>query len=195
MPIFPDFSWDEGGVRAELEVDQLDNVNLPHSGYFADVDFRRWPRRAWGTRQLRSSRGRGDRRPDDRALDRPHQGQGGSGLGTEIPFYDEFQLGGLFRLSGRPIGQLYGNTYALGAALLYYRLSEAGGLIIKNLSLGVSIEGGNTWAYQAPVTFSSLKPAGSIFVVADTLIGPFFLGYGHSGSKNSSAYLYLNRTF
>ena len=45
------------------------------------------------------------------------------------------------------------------------------------------------------MTFSSLKSAGSIYVIADTLIGPFFLGYGHSGQRNSSAYLYLNRSF
>ena len=79
--------------------------------------------------------------------------------------------------------------------LLYYRLSDSTGLIVKNLSIGVSAEAGNTWAYQAPVTFSSLKTAGSIYVIADTILGPFFVGYGHSGSKNSAAYLYLNRSF
>jgi hypothetical protein len=40
-----------------------------------------------------------------------------------------------------------------------------------------------------------MKPAGSIYIIADTIIGPFFVGYGRSGSKNSSAYLYLNRAF
>ena len=40
-----------------------------------------------------------------------------------------------------------------------------------------------------------LETAGSVYVIADTLIGPFFVGYGRSGSNNSSAYLYLNRSF
>jgi NTE family protein len=194
-PTFPNLDWDEGGLTARMEVDQLDSVNLPHSGYFSDIAF------------LANRESLGGSTSYDRlgasAIGVQTIGrwtgliklEGGSGLGTQIPFYDEFQLGGLFRLSGRPIAQLYGNTYALGAGLLYYRLSDTGGLIVKNLSVGVSIEGGNAWAYQAPVTFSSLHPAGSVFVVADTLIGPFFLGYGHSGSGNSSAYLYLNRTF
>ena len=194
-PTFPNLDWDEGGLTARMEVDQLDSVNLPHSGYFSDIAF------------LANRESLGGSTSYDRlggsAIGVQTIGrwtgllkvEGGSGLGTQIPFYDEFQLGGLFRLSGRPIAQLYGNTYALGAALLYYRLSDTGGIIVKNLSIGVSVEGGNAWAYQAPVTFSSLKPAGSVFVVADTLIGPFFLGYGHSGSKNSSAYLYLNRVF
>ena len=194
-PAFPNLDWDEGGLTARMEVDQLDNVNLPHSGYFSDVAF------------LANREGLGGSTSYDRlgagAIGVQTLGrwtglikvEGGSGLGTQIPFYDEFQLGGLFRLSGRPIRQLYGNTYALAVGVLYYRISATGGIIVKNLSLGVSIEGGNAWAYQAPVTLSSLKSAGSVFVVADTLLGPFFLGYGHSGSKNSSAYLYLNRTF
>ena len=194
-PSFPDLDWDEGGLTTRMEVDQLDSVNLPHSGYFSDVTFLANRESLGGTTSY-------DRLGAD-AIGVQTIGrwtglikvEGGSGLGTQIPFYDEFQLGGLFRLSGRPVGQLYGNTYALAAALLYYRLSATGGIIVKNLSVGVSIEGGNAWAYQAPVTFSSLKSAGSVYVVADTLIGPFFIGYGRSGSNNSSAYLYLNRTF
>src|SRR5262249_60889847 len=110
-------------------------------------------------------------------------------------FYDQFRLGGLFHLSGRPIGQLYGNTYALGALLLYYRLTDTEGVVIKNLSIGVSAEAGNTWAFQQPVSWAGRKHAGSVYVVSDTLIGPFFLGYGRSGSNNNSAYLYLNRSF
>lgn len=194
-PSFPDVDWDEGGLTARMEVDQVDNVNLPHSGYFSNIAF------------LANREGLGGSTSYDHlsgaAVGVQTIGrwtglvkvEGGSGLNTAIPFYDEFQLGGLFRLSGRPIGQLRGNTYALGALLLYYRLSDTGGLIVKNLSVGVSAEAGNTWAYQAPVTLSSLKPAGSIYIIADTILGPFFVGYGHSGSRNSSAYLYLNRAF
>ncbi len=38
-PSFPDVDWDEGGLTARMEVDQVDNVNLPHSGYFSDIAF------------------------------------------------------------------------------------------------------------------------------------------------------------
>lgn len=194
-PVFPDVDWDEGGLNARMEVDQIDNVNLPHKGYFSLVEF------------LASREGLGGTASYNRlqagAIGVKTIGrwtglakfEGGSGLGTNVPFYDQFNLGGLFRLSGRPLNQLNGNTYALGAMLLYYRLSDTGGAIVKNLSVGVSAEAGNTWEYQAPVTLSSLKPAGSIYIIADTLIGPFFVGYGRSGSKNNSAYLYLNRAF
>ncbi len=194
IPVFPDFRWDEGVFVTNFEIDQLDNVNLPHSGYFANVnfiagrpslgdtyDYNRFEAGAIGVQTI-------DRWSGLLKV------VGGSGLGTDVPVYNEFFLGGLFRLSGRPQEQLSGNTYALATALLYYRLTKTGGAILKNVSVGVSIEGGNTWAYQAPVSFSGFKSAGSVFVVADTLIGPFFIGYGHSGSF-SSAYLYLNRAF
>ena len=70
--------------------------------------------------------------------------------------------------------------------LLYYRLSDTGGLVLKNLSVGVSIEAGNARGpFQEPITFASLKLAGSVYVVADTILGPLFVGYGHSGSNNA----------
>jgi NTE family protein len=194
-PIFPNVDWNEGGITASFAVDQLDNVNLPHSGYLALFDYK-------GNRT-----GLGATNSYDRVLTGflavqtigrwtgVIRGEGGTGLQTNVPFYDEFSLGGLFRLSGRPTGELIGNNYALGSFLLYYRLSDTAGLVIKNLSLGVSAEVGNAWLYKQPVTFSGLKSAGSVYVIADTLIGPVFVGYGRSGSHNSSAYLFLNRSF
>ena len=83
----------------------------------------------------------------------------------------------------------------LATFLLYYRLSNEGGAIVKNLSVGVSAEAGNIWSDAQPITFSGLKSGGSIYVVADTLLGPLFVGFGHSGNGNSSAYLFLNRSF
>ena len=169
-------------------------MNLPHAGYLARVEY------------VANREGLGGTTSFDHleagAIGAQTIGRwtglarvaGGSGLGTNIPFYDQFFLGGLFRLSGRPTGQLTGNTYGLGSFLLYYRLNETGGLVLKNLSAGVSIETGRTWAYQAPVTFEGFKVAGSVYVIADTILGPLFVGYGHSGSNNS-AYLTLNRSF
>ena len=193
-PLFPDVDWDEGGIVASMTIDQLDNVNLPHAGYLGRLGY------------VASRTGLGS----SESFDKFEAGflfsktwgrwtattlvQGGDGLGTDIPFYDQFSLGGLFRLSGRPIGQLYGDTYALGSLLVYYRLSRTRGAILRNLSVGASVEGGNAWPDHASVSFSSLKPAGSIYLVADTILGPLYVGYGRSGS-NGSAYLFLNRSF
>ncbi len=50
-------------------------------------------------------------------------------------------------------------------------------------------------ARREPVTFGSLKTAGSIYLIADTVIGPLTVAYGRSGGHNSAAYLSLNRPF
>lgn len=193
-PLFPNVDWDEGGLTATFTVDQLDNVNLPHAGYFGQIQY------------FASRPGLGSSESFDRLeagiLGSKTWGrwtataklQGGDGFGTNIPFYDEFALGGLFQLSGRPLGQFRGDTYALAALLVYYRLNRSLGTVIRNISVGASVEGGNAWPDHASVSFSSLKPAGSVYLVADTILGPLFFGYGRSGS-NGSAYLFLNRSF
>jgi NTE family protein len=194
-PIFPNLDWDEGGITARMEVDQLDNVNLPHSGYFGLIDYA-------GSRQSLGSTQSFDKF-EAQFIGVKTWGrwtvllklQGGDSFGTDIPFYDQFTLGGLFELSGRPLDQLTGDTYAFGSGLVYYRLTKDAGAILKSFSIGVSIEGGDTWANHAAVKFSTLKPAGSIYAVADTIIGPLFIGYGRSSQGNGSAYLFLNRGF
>jgi NTE family protein len=194
-PLFPDIDWDEGGLTARMVVDQIDNVNLPKAGYFGLFDY-------IGNRESLGGTESYDRF-DGAVLGAQTIGrwtgvakfEGGSSVGSNIPFYDEFQLGGLFRLSGRPVGQLTGDTYALGTLLLYYRLTGHGGAILKGLYAGVSAEAGRTWEYQQAVSWSGFKGAGSVYVIADTIVGPLFFGYGRSGSANSSAYLYLNRSF
>ena len=193
-PTFPDIDWDNGGLSANLVVYQLDNVNLPRSGYFGDAQlvvertglgatfsYDRFEAGILGVQTIGRWSGLATI-------------QGGDGLGTEIPFYDEFQLGGRFRLSGRPQGQVTGQTYALATLLLYYRLSSTSGAIVKNLYVGTSAEAGNAWPDHASVSFSGMKTGGSFYVIADTILGPFFVGYGKSGS-NSSFYLTLNTSF
>lgn len=194
-PGFPDLDWDEGGVTASMEVDQLDNVNLPHSGGYAKATYYGNRTGLGATSSYDQFFGSGVAVQTVGRWTGLFHAEGGTGLGSQIPFYDQYRLGGLFRLSGRPIGQLFGNTYALASALLYYRLTSTEGAILKNVSIGVSAEAGNTWAFQAPLSWAGMKHAGSIYIIADTLIGPFYIGYGRSGSLNNSAYLYLNRSF
>jgi NTE family protein len=193
-PLFSNLTADEGGVTASMQVDQLDNVNLPKSGYGALMVY-------FANREALGASSSYDNLAGS-ALGVQTIGrwtgvakiEGGSGLKSDIPFYDQFYLGGLFRLSGRPIGQLTGDRYGLGTFIVYYRLTKEPGAIVKGLYAGLSAEVGNVWTVGEPMTLSGMKSGGSVFVVADTLIGPLFIGYGHSGG-NSSAYLFLNRSF
>jgi NTE family protein len=193
-PVYPDQNVDVGGINASMQVDQLDNVNLPRSGYLAILDYRGNRTSLGATESYDKLQGAAIGVQTIGRWTGLAKIEAGSGLATNVPFYADFQLGGLFRLSGRPIGQLTGDKYGLASFLLYYRLTKEQGALIKNLYAGLSAEVGNVFDFGAPVTFHGTKSGGSIFVVADTLVGPLFIGYGHSGG-NSSAYLFLNRSF
>ena len=47
----------------------------------------------------------------------------------------------------------------------------------------------------APRGPSNLKAAGSVFLAAETMLGPFYFAYGYAGSKHSSFYVLSPRYF
>jgi NTE family protein len=194
-PLFPDLKADIGGLQAAFWVDQLDNVNAPKEGYFAQVVL------------AAQRRGLGATESYDR-LDGTVVGvrtlgrftglvrlSGGDGLGTRLPFYDQFTLGGLFNLSGLPRNQLLGETYGFAGAILLYRLNDTPGFLIRGLYVGTSVEAGNVWRTRSEASLSNLKNAGSVFLSADTLIGPAFLAYGRASGGSHAYYFYLSRLF
>jgi NTE family protein len=194
-PEFPDVDIDLGNFHSQLRLDQLDSVWFPTKGYFVDAQF------------IGSRTGLG-------ATDSFNRGQllafgaktfgrwtvvtrvsYGDGFGQVLPFYELFPLGGFLNLSGYSPGELHGSTFAFGAFTARYRLTKTPGAVIKGLYAGFSIEGGNTWQFRDQASISDMHLAGSIYVVADTLVGPLFLAYGNSGAQNQAVYLFLNQRF
>jgi NTE family protein len=177
-----------------VRIDQLDNPSIPKAGYFANVNFRA-EREGLGseldyekldfTTTAALTFGR---------LTTIVRGKWGDPLGSQVPFYDSFTLGGLFNLSGYSRNQLLGRSAGLAEAIFYYQLSK-GGAIIQSTYLGASAEAGNVWNAGDARTVSSLHGAGSVFIAADTILGPFYLAYGYSGSKHTSFYVLLARYF
>ncbi|MCF6262613.1 MAG: patatin-like phospholipase family protein [Xanthomonadales bacterium] len=108
------------------------------------------------------------------------------------PVERAFELGGLGQLSGLATNQLVGNY--IGFASLSWYSYLAG---IKQISAfgGVSLEAGNTWLREDDIGFDDLIYSGSIFVGADTPIGPLYLGFGVADTGNSALYLYVGNPF
>jgi NTE family protein len=190
------WSGEQGALTAQLMIDRLDNVNLPQSGYFARITYEA-DRTEYGasTEYDLLSVKAGAAATFGRWTGNVRL-EYGSSLGTTVPPFERFTLGGLFRLSGRPIRNLRGQELALATGQVYYRLAGTGEGFIKNVSVGGSLETGNAWANRdvAANQDHDLESAGSVFVITDTMVGPFFLGYGRSGDFDSY-YLYLNRSF
>jgi NTE family protein len=104
-----------------------------------------------------------------------------------------FDLGGFFNMSGTPVGAIAGSQAAVLAAVAYYQMGELPRGVGRNWYAGFSLEAGNAWAHRSEVDFSNLRKATSVFVGLDTIIGPLYLGYGHTFSGDSALYLYLGR--
>jgi len=61
--------------------------------------------------------------------------------------------------------------------------------------IGGSLEYGNVWEDSSDISWDSGIAAGSLFLGADTPLGPFYLGYGHAEQGRDAAFLYLGKSF
>ncbi len=63
------------------------------------------------------------------------------------------------------------------------------------LYAGASLEAGNVYFADEPLTWDSLQSAWSLFVGADTFIGPAIIGYGHSEGGRNRVYFSIGHQF
>jgi NTE family protein len=115
--------------------------------------------------------------------------RGASGFSGDLPYYDLYAIGGLFNLSGYRVNQLQGQSVALGRLMYYNRIATLG--LVGNVYAGASLEAGNVYGAFPEASSTGLKYAGSVFLGADTIIGPAYFAYGHAEAGNSAFYLYL----
>jgi NTE family protein len=99
-----------------------------------------------------------------------------------------FRVGGLFNLSGFEFNQFSGQHLGLASAQYRRKFWDTK---IAEVSIGTSLEFGNVWDNKSDISTSNAIFAGSVFLGADTGIGPMFLGYGHAEDGTSSFYLYV----
>jgi len=193
--VLPEIDFDWGGWQASVVIDQLDNPNFPQDGFIfgaelliaresfgSDSDYDRlladftgastWGRHTLiGTVEL------------------------GTALGSEIPFWQEFELGGLFRLSGYDPGTFSGPYLTHGLLGWYYRVGNVATGFGDGIYVGLSFEAGNVWETTAAIDVDGLRYAGSVFVGVDTIFGPMYLAYGHAEDGQGSFYLFVGRSF
>ncbi|RLE26265.1 MAG: hypothetical protein DRJ65_05840 [Acidobacteria bacterium] len=190
-----DFDFDRSGLRALLVLDQLDNPNFPRHGWITSAQLFR------AQESLGSDSGYD--RLEAVALGAASNGRHtllgslefDSALGTVLPVYEEYSLGGLFRLSGYPPSSLSGPYLGLATVSYYYQVADFGTKIVSGIYAGGSLETGNVWQDQHDPSLDDLLWSGSLYVAADTYFGPVYLAYGRAQGSQDAWYLYLGRTF
>lgn len=187
--------FNNSGIAVRLEADTLDNIDFPTKGYMAHIRYQSalaalgadsdyqtllveghkpW---TWGKSTL---------------IPRIYVGTTLSGdPGPE----DLFLLGGFLNLSGYQLGDIAGQNVAFGELVYMYRLDSASSAFTIPLYAGGSLELGGVWESFDRIEANSLIPAGSLFLGADTPLGPFYLGAGFSKDSHASMYLMLGKLF
>jgi len=186
--------WTERGLRAAVMADQLDFANFPSRGYRAQADL------TLGRRDV----GGGDT-TDFTRLDSSFTAVKSWGVHTvnlggrlaytnQIPLaaIDEYSLGGFQNLSGYRTAQVAGNYLLFGRLTYYQRLAYSVG-VARALFVGGSLEAGNAWTDRSDITLRELRGAGSLFVGADTGIGPLYLSLVRAPRGYTGLYLFLGR--
>ena len=186
--------WREAGLRAAVMADQLDYANFPSSGYralgevvvgrrsynrapsstFSRVEGAFTGAKTWGVHTLNV----GAR----------------MAYASQIPLgaVDEYSLGGFQQLSGYRVGQVAGNYLLFGRLTYYQRLPWDAG-VARALFVGGSLEAGNAWTERRDISWRSLRTGSSLFVGADTGIGPLYLSIVSAPRGYTGLYLFLGR--
>lgn len=187
----------ESGVRVGLVIDQLDYVNFPQQGYRFDSEW------VAGSLNLTSAAGRAEQRfarVDAQATGVLSYGPHTANLAVRVQHVDRpllaglgrFSLGGFHQLSGYQPGQIEGNTLVFGR-LTYYRRMVESPLLTRGFFVGGTLEAGNAWSRASQASLGDLRQGMSLFVGADTGLGPLYFGLTYAPGGSAGAYLFIGR--
>jgi NTE family protein len=182
----------QGAFTSRLIFDQLDSANFPRNGAAGSVHlyasssslgatdaYTKWDAdgsAAWSF--------------DNHTVNLGFKA--GGRLGNEpLPRYDLFQWGGFLQQSGYPTGALTTDRFTFGRLLYYNKFVRQE--LLEGIYGGFSLEVGKYGPPLVPGSFTGTLKSASVFIGADTPIGPLYFGYGHAADRNSSFYLFLGR--
>lgn len=189
-------SFDQTTLVAGFEIDTLDNIAFPHSGITLDFVYQN--NLPWLS---------GNGRIDNILVSgyKPFSwGQNtiglnfqfGTSFGGTPDETDLFPLGGFLSLTAYSPGQLTGNHGGSVGAIFYRRVAGGPGYLAQTpLYIGGLLEAGNVWNRSSEMRLDDLRWSSSVFVGADTLIGPIYLGFALGDGGQTSAFLFVGQLF
>jgi NTE family protein len=107
-----------------------------------------------------------------------------------------FTLGGPFSFPGYAVDELTGETFAAARAMYRYKITDSSkSLFGIPLYAGATVVAGNAWARHGDASAKDLRFAASVYVAADTTIGPVFLTFGAADNGRTALYLFIGKPF
>ncbi len=119
----------------------------------------------------------------------------GSSLGTELPFYAAFDVGGLESFAGYAPYQLRGNYYGVGSLGYRYELGKLPPTLGNGLFAMARVDAGNAWFRASDARLKNVDYGALIGLGADTIVGACQIAVGKAESTNTRFYFSIGNTF
>jgi NTE family protein len=183
------YGFDEGTLGLTFHLDTLDSANFPRRGWIGTA-FALTSRTEIGASENYDQAGFNLLKAQSWGKNTLLTGVRLAGsFGGQEPDQAFYRLGGFLNLSGFNQDELSGGN--LGLARIIYMRNLTTGLV--NTYAGGSLEAGNVWEQRSEITGDNLRFGSSLFLGADTFIGPIYLGYGYADGGFGALYLMLGR--
>lgn len=185
-PQLPDISEANGGWQARLIFDKVDNAKFPNNGVVGNIQAY-WARRTFNADQnyeKYSADWLGAYNVRGNVMSVALRG----GDGRNMPYYEYFRMGGLFNMTGYHQDELSGDSYVYGRLGYAHKWSSP---YTNGVYGGIMAEAGNTWLPGQARSTADIKYSGTLYLGADTLLGPVYLGYGQAEAGRRAFYLLI----
>lgn len=179
------------GVHTSVVIDQFDNPRWPRRGYFLSGEVTQAMTALGSTSnsQFYNVVGEASKTVGDITLRFTTKFKGNFNRADND--YRFQSLGGFLNLTGYQQSELQGTRVAFGRLMVYWRAASLPSVIGSGLYAGMSLETGKVWGELQTSRNTDWIPAGSLFLGADTILGPFFLGIGNAQGGRLTGYMYL----
>jgi NTE family protein len=119
----------------------------------------------------------------------------GSSLGTDLPFYALFDVGGIDSFAGLAPYQLRGNYYAVGQLEYRYRFARLPPTLGNGLFAILRGDAGNAWFNADEIQFENLNYGLLAGMGADTVFGSMVIAVGKAEGTRTRFYFTFGNVF
>jgi len=188
----PDESYSIGELQLQASQDTLDDIDFPRHGYQLMLAARAGRTGLGSDEDYEQLFGLASQAHTFGRHSIVWRVNAGYTRDDAAPLERVFELGGFGKLSGLAPNQLNGQHFGM-ATMAYYR--RLGNVDFLPAYAGFSLEAGNVWQDDDDISFSNLRAAGSLFIGANSPLGPVYLAYGRAEGGDSSLYLFVGNPF
>ena len=187
----PDFI--ESYYYAKIFHDSLDNLSFPNSGFFGNLSFTANRKHLGADQDFEQTK-----MVISGATTFQRYTIFGRAIAESTRFEEPLQLnsllihGGLFELSGTVRNELLSPYFGLLETAFYRRLGD---ITFLPIYTGFSLEAGNAWQERDEIRSNNLRYAGSVFIGADTFMGPLYFALGATNKGEAAIYLNIGKSF